>query len=242
MSGIGEFVIGESAIGRALVAVDDYLRLITSEHNQQPDFIAMLTAYFQPLVDAQNQALDLPTMFDLDFALGEQLDFIGLWIGRTRFLKTPITGVYFTYDDGPGYDSGLYIGPFDPVTGLTRLPDEPYRTLLKATAAANQWDGTLPGAYAAYAIMLEGTGFAVLIYDYQDMSMAFALLGPGVPDAITRALFVGGYLNLKPAGVRVRDYIVSANPDAPVFAYDIETNPNIGGYDVGAYAEHIDPS
>lgn len=240
MSGIGSFIIGVSAIGEG-TSLGKYLNLVTSEHRDKPNYIAMLTAFLQPMVDGINQTLDMPNLYDLDEAVGVQLDVLGLWIGRSRFLKTPITGVYFTYNTGPGYNVGIYKGPFDPVDGLTALPDGQYRTYLKAVAAANQWNGTITGAYAAYAILFEGTPFSVVIYDFQDMSMSLALLG-GVPDALTQALFTGGYLSLKPAGVRIREYIVPVNPDAPVFAYNITGDPRFGGYNVGAYAKHIPAS
>lgn len=220
--------------------VSKYLDLVTPEHNQQPDYIAFLTALLQPLADGETLADEMVVLYDLDTAQGVQLDAVGLWIGRTRNLTVPLTGVYFTYNDGPGYNSGIYKGPFDPVSGLVMLPDAQYRIYLKAVAAANHWNGTLPGAYAAYAILFEDTPFSVLIYDFQDMTMAFALLG-GVPDALTLALFTGGYLNLKPEGVGVRYYVVPVNPTAPVFAYNLTGNPNTAGYNVGAYARRVYP-
>lgn len=214
--------------------VTPYLNRITSEHNQQPNYIAFLTAILQPLADSIAALEQMLESFDLETAVGVQLDMIGQWIGRTRFLTVPITGVYWTYNTGPGYNIGIYKGPFDPVSGLVALPDMQYRLYLEAVAAANQWDGTIPGAYAAYALLFEGTPFEVLIYDWQDMSMTFALLG-AVPDALTQALFTGGYLSLRPDGVRVRDYIVPAVP-GPVFGYAGSGDPNIAGYNVGAYA------
>lgn len=232
---IGSFISGTSRIGGS--TLDNYLDLITSEHNKKEKFMAMLGLTMEPLADGIDLSYMLSQNFDLDTAIGVQLDIVGLWIGRTRDLQVPITGVYFTYNTGPGYNIGIYKGPFDPVTGLVRLPDDQYRLLLKATAARNQWNGSIPGAYAAYAILFQGTNFEVLIYDFQDMTMSFAMLG-GVPDAVTKALFTGGYLSLRPDGVGVRDYIVPA-VDGSVFGYNGTGNPNIAGYNVGAYAQHI---
>lgn len=233
---IGSFISGISRIGGS--TLDNYLDLITSEHNQKQKFMDMLSAVFQPLADGIDLSYVLSQSFDLDVAVGVQLDIVGLWIGRTRDLQVPIAGVYFTYNIGPGFGVGIYKGPFDPVTGLVKLPDAQYRLLLKATASRNQWNGSIPGAYAAYEILFAGTPFEVLIYDYQDMTMSFALIG-GLPDAITRALFTGGYLSLRPDGVGVRDYIVPGTT-GPVFAYNNTMgNPNLAGFNVGAYAEHV---
>lgn len=217
--------------------VTPYLDRITSKHNQQPDFIAFLTAILQPLADALALAESaLVTCFDLDTAVGVQLDMVGLWIGRTRQLSIPISNVYFTLDTGPGCDMGILRGPFDPGTQLLNLPDAQYRTLLYATVAANHWDGTIVGAHNAYAIIFGPSGFSLLIRDFDDMSMDFILGGP-IPDAVTLALFKGGYLSLKPAGVRVNRYIVSDNSAAPIFMLDCVPSPFVAGLDVGAFAK-----
>lgn len=215
--------------------VTPYLNRITSKHNQQPDYIAFLTGILQPLADALALAKgDLLTCFDLDTAVGVQLDQVGLWIGRTRQLAVPISNVYFTLDTGPGCDKGILRGPFDPKTQLLQLPDAQYRTLLYATVAANHWDGTIIGAHNAYAIIFGPGGFSLLIRDLGNMSMDLILGGP-IPDAVTLALFTGGYLSLKPAGVRINRYIVSDNSNAPIFMLDAKPSQFVAGLDVGAF-------
>lgn len=211
-----------------------YTTLVTSEHADKPDFMAMIADVIGPIASAIGLIEGLSNSFDLDNAVGVQLDIVGLWIGASRNLQVPLTGVYFTFDTGPGFDRGIFIGPFDPTTGLVSLPDAQYRILLKAVAAANQWDGTIPGAYAAYAILFAGAPYTVLIYDWQDMSMTLALLG-AVPDAVTQALFTGGYLNLRPGGVRIRNYVVPAG-SGPVFAFDRPADSLTAGFDVGKFA------
>jgi hypothetical protein len=151
--------------------VTPYLNLITSEHRQRPDYIAMLSGVFQPLVDGVTVARSLNTLFDIDNAEGVQLDAIGVWVGRSRNLSVPLENVYFQFDTGPGFDMGILRGPFDPLTTLFVLPDDQYRILLYATIAANHWDGTIPGAYNAYAIAFGPRGFTMLIIDNQDMTM-----------------------------------------------------------------------
>lgn len=188
--------------------VTPYLDLVTSQHRDKPKFIAMLTALLQPVADGLFIARSLNSIFDLDTALGIQLDAIGLWVGRSRYLTEAISNVFFTFDTGPGFDLGLLMGEFEPTTQLVRLPDEQYRTLLRATIAANHWDGTTTGAYAAYEIIFAPLGYTIVITDYQDMSMDLHIFGP-TPDALTQALFVGGYLSLIPAGVRVRNYLIN---------------------------------
>jgi hypothetical protein len=216
----------------------DYTSLITSEHADKPKFMAMVSLLAQWGVDRRNLLASIPGLFDVDNAVGQQLDWTGQWIGQSRNIKTPLTGVYFSFDTaGVGFDQGTWFGPFDPTTGLTSLPDDSYRTLLYATIAANNWDGTVPGAYTAWNTIFQPLGYQILISDNQDMSMNITLIGP-TPDAVTLALFTEGYLNLRPAGVLLNTYYTQSIPDVPVFGFDVE-NTSISGFDVGAWAVPI---
>ena len=221
-------------VGPSLGDVTTYLNLVTSEHRNKPNFIAFLTAVLQPLVDTQAVLLTMSGLYDLDVAVGQQLDVVGQWVGASRNLSVPLIGVYFAFDMANiGFDQGTWYGPFDPTSGLVSLPDDAFRTLIRATIAANHWDGTINGAYAAWNILFAGTGIGILIQDLGDMHMLFALTGP-VPDAVTLALLEGGYLSLVPAGVQVDNYYSPSVPDTPYFGFDAQ-NSNVAGFDTGAW-------
>lgn len=218
-----------------MTTLEEYLDLVPAEHRNKPKFVAMLTALLTPFVETQELLAHLSLDFDVDTAVGSQLDVVGMWVGVSRVISTPLTGVYFSFDTaGVGLDQGTWFNEFDPVDGLTVLPDDAYRTLLRARIANNQWDGTIPGAYEVWDSAFSGTGVGILIQDYGNMHMLFALTGP-VPDALTLSLFTGGYLNVKPAGVQIDDYATPSVPDVPYFGFDVE-NDAIAGFDVGAWA------
>lgn len=127
-----------------MAQLTDYTDLVTSEHSDKPRFMATLSAVAQCFVDLQNGLIDIPDEFDLDNAVGVQLDAVGLWVGISRKVNTPLAGVYFSFDtSGLGFDQGVWQGPFDPTTGVTSLDDDTYRLLLRAKIGANHWDGTL---------------------------------------------------------------------------------------------------
>lgn len=211
-----------------------YVALITSEHNQRLKFMTMVTSIAQVMADIIVLIQSIPGKFDFDTAEGAELDVLGLWIGASRNVAVPLSNVYFSLDTaGLGFDQGTWWSTGDSVTQLVTLPDDAYRTLLRARIANNTWDGTIPGAYAAWDLLFAGTGVDVLIQDYQNMHMAFALTGTP-PDAVTLALFTGGYLNLRPAGVRIDGYITPSIVGGPYFGFDIE-NGEISGFDVGAF-------
>lgn len=215
--------------------ITDLLNLITSEHRQRPNYISFVSIFLQGMADIRAVAESLTEAFDLDTAVGVQLDQVGEWIGRTRALRVPISGVYFSWDvDGQGWDEAVWYQTGDPTSNIVSLPDEQYRLYLQVVAQANEWDGTIPEAERLYAILFAPGG--VIVIDNQDMSMDLALFGI-LPDTLTLALFEGGYLDLRPAGVRINQYIIPTAP-GPLFGFDIE-NSAIAGFGVGNFATFI---
>lgn len=187
--------------------ISNLLNLITSAHQDKPKFVAAVSTIVQGLADERSVLRSIPSLYDLDSAQGEQLDIVGKWIGRTRQLLTPIEGVYFSWDTvGLGWDEATWRGPFDPTEGLVSLPDDTYRVYLKAVVAANKWDGTIPGAYAAWNVLFAAIGGVIKIRDNQNMTMDLAYFASSPPTAVVRALIVGGYIGLKPAGVEISNY------------------------------------
>ncbi|SDI53912.1 DUF2612 domain-containing protein [Pseudomonas panipatensis] len=212
--------------------ISDYLGLITSEHSDKPKFMATVQAVLQPLVDVINAADGLAANFDLDVAIGAQLDIVGLWVGISRHVKTPLAGVYFSFDiDGIGLDQGVWKGPFDPDSGVVSLDDDTYRLLIRAKIGANHWDGTLGASKAILDLVFSGATH-VFIQDNQDMSMTIGVSGAR-PTPLALALLTGGYIPIKPEGVRV-DYYVVTSVDGPLFGFDI-INEYIAGFDQGSW-------
>lgn len=185
-----------------------YLNLVPGANRVQPDFISTLSVLLQPLVDLLETQRGMLGLFDLDTALGQQLDFVGQWVGLTRYVQLPI-GTYFSFDlPGLGFDQAPWWAPGDSLFETTVLPDEQYRTLLKARVVNNQWNGSIPNAYEIWDALFAGTGYQVYIIDNGDMTMQLGLTASGPPpDALTLALFTGGYLDVKPVGVRITNYI-----------------------------------
>lgn len=217
-----------------MTTTDEYLALITSEHQDKPLYLETVTQSVEPLVKVQNVMAGIMQKYDIDTAVGVQLDVLGEWIGRSRFIETPIEGVYFEWQGtvATGWRSGVWRGIFDPVSGLVAMPDELYRLVLKAKIGANSWDGSIPAAYAIYQPLFPNN--TVMILDNQDMTMTIAIAGAPL-DPISQALLTGGYIPLKPEGVRIAGYIFPV-VDAPLFGWDIE-NEAIDGWDIGQWGE-----
>jgi hypothetical protein len=145
-----------------------YVQYITSEH-RRPLFTAAVDALAHGPSHITSLLQQYTYLFDLDSAVGEQLDMVGEWVGHSRYILTPLPNVYFCWDnliegvDGVldpagdvGWDEGVWYEPYQPTTGYAILDDDHYRTLLRAKIVANYWDGTVPGAYEAWNTLFQG--------------------------------------------------------------------------------------
>lgn len=218
------------------VTVTQYEDLIIPEHQGQPNFTATIDLSCQPFVDEQNLLSPFYLMFDLDLAVGTQLDAVGVRVGRSRQVTVPLVGVYFSWDTaGLGWDQGYWQGEFDPSTGVTSLDDTTYRLLLRAIIITNTWNGTVNGAAPALAKLFNDTttpGTFVFIYNNMNMTETIGIAGQQ-PPVIFQALLGSGEIPLVPAGVGV-NYVMISNPTGPIFGFDI-ANPFIAGWDVGSW-------
>uniref|UniRef100_A0A3B0M212 Uncharacterized protein n=1 Tax=Arsenophonus endosymbiont of Trialeurodes vaporariorum TaxID=235567 RepID=A0A3B0M212_9GAMM len=73
----------------------DYTEFITSQHLTAEKFTRHIELMTRPLGDILTLAGRLNAFFSIDNSTGKQLDAVGEWIGLSRFVKTPIKGVYF---------------------------------------------------------------------------------------------------------------------------------------------------
>lgn len=151
-----------------------YLKLITSEHATSKNFISYTKATLDmvsPMIDALNSFDDL---FNLDYAVGSQLDDIGILVGITRVLPTSVTEI-------------------DPV-----LDDATFRRIIKAKILRNHWDGTLQGMMEIMNVLYKNLPY--IIYDHQDMTITVYITDPTI-SVQDKALLFNGFILPKPSGV-----------------------------------------
>lgn len=221
------------------VTDEKYIALIPAANRQEPNFTRTVQLDVAVQVRVQNLIESMVPIFSVDTAVGDQLDIIGQWVGVTRNVTIPVTGIYFQWggsDPLLGWGYGTW-QPLSAPSTITTLPDDAYRTLIKAKIAANRWDGTTDSAYAIWDSLF--TGVTILIVDNQDMSYALGIVG-GILDSLTLALLTGGYIPLKPEGVRISEYFVAVN-DGPLFAWDTD-GEFAAGWDEGSWASELSPT
>lgn len=216
-----------------MATATDYSALITSQHRGKPKFTAMVEAVAGCFAGVTNAHAAIIEAFDLDDAVGKQLDIIGEWVGLSRYISTPLA-VYFSFGvEGLGFGQGSWKGPYDPTQGLTRLDDGTYRTMLRAKIAANNWDGTMPTLQDLLDQVFVDTQTLAFAIDGQDMTMKVCFAGTH-PSAVLSSLFSNGYLPIKPAGVRLT-YEKTSVSGTPIFGFGSQ-NDYIAGFGSGAWS------
>jgi hypothetical protein len=218
--------------------VDYYLDRITPWHAGRPRFRSTVENAVAPLVGLQEFLAHLPQDFDLDDAIGVQLDAVGERVGRSRFIPVPIPDYYFSFDDeARGFDKGIWIGPYDSASEANRLDDNTYRRLLYAKIMANSWDGTVVGAQAVFDRFFTAPETLILVQDNFDMSMTVGLSGK-VPSSLFLAIFAGNYLPMKPEGVKSY-YAITSIDEQALFGFDMD-NQYVRGFDDAAWGVDAD--
>jgi len=223
-----------------------YTGLITNYHAGKPLFSQHVDLSTRPLTDVSTAMREMVTAFDIDHAVGEQLDILGIWIGRSRYVSVPISGIYFSFDtDDLGWDQGVWQGPYDPDSGFTALSDETYRVVLKAKIAINHWDGTNDTLPEILDTALAGSGIRMQIVDNQDMTIslwAFPEIDISLVSLELIAAIRQGYLTVKAAGVWAGSIeipsVETPSEGNRFFGFDMD-NEYIAGFDEGAWGEPL---
>jgi len=180
------------------MAIDTYLDNITSEHRDKPKYIAWLSSSLTIVDNVYSTLKSMDDNFDLDNAIGAQLDTLGVAIGRNRTLN------------------------FQPSNGYSPvLTDDYYRMVLKTKIAMNNWDGTIPAMYTIWEnIFGSDSDLSLQLQDNQDMS--FNAFITGYVDQIQQDLIQNGYIVPKPEGVGV-NYITRSKISSPSYLGIIAT-------------------
>lgn len=153
-----------------------YLNLFTSQYKvQSAKFVLWAQKSWQPVDDLTNCLSFISSNYDLDYAIGVQLDYVGELIGQKRTIGFQPT------------DSG------DSPT----LDDFTYRLLLKARIAQNTWDGKTASLYPIWQTLFPGG--KIVINDNQNMTAT--IIVSGTFSSIVKDLIFNGYIVPRPETV-----------------------------------------
>ena len=173
----------------------DYTQFITSCH-QTPAFKALVALFTQDLDQNRQTALNLPNLFNVDTAVGQQLDFIGKWVGLSRSILGINIGYLALDDTTYGLDAGTWDGQTLGGTSYT-MSDTEYRIALYTKIALNHWDGTIPSIINALLIIAPNNTITLT----NNFNLTFTVNISGTISPSIKTLIQNGYFDIRPCGV-----------------------------------------
>ncbi len=199
-----------------------FANLLAYEYRNSPRAYAQMNLWAkQAVFDAF--PLQVQDAFNVDTAIGAQLDIIGKYVGVPRNIGLPVARPYFGFYDIGASDQNpngfadstapavnaqaIFFQAYFQGAEDTALSDEAYRLIIKLKIILNQNDGTLSSIQTFLNDFLPGL---FLLTDNADMTLTYNLLSP--PPVAEPVL--ERYLP-KPAGVAVNFVYPtsSASPD-----------------------------
>jgi hypothetical protein len=206
--------------------VADYTALITSQHANKPKFRAMVESLAGAIGDITAAIQSIPQQFDIDDAVGKQLDIAGEWVGQSRVVTGVLTLGYFGFADnlvakpfgeeGNAAIGGRFWEEGEPFTGTAVLADPEYRLVLKAKIIRNHYDGSgLEEIEDALQILF---GVPGVVRDDGSLNLDIVVHGP--ISLVGQSLLTNFDILPRPAGVAIRSIIYT---DMAAQARDVAT-------------------
>ena len=183
--GVGGF--GKGGYGTAALSFlppDYYVNLLTQKYAGSEPFKAMLRAMVEVFTDIQYCCYTFDAAYNLDHAIGKQLDDLGVLIGASRLL------------------------PFQPSNGVSPLlGDHDYRTLLYAKAAANRYTGDKGAIQPLWKKLFPGGSILIV----QTAAMEADVVLVGAFSSLQEDMINNGLIVPRPQGVKF-NYIYAKLP------------------------------
>ena len=165
-----------------------------------PEFNALLYVLLKKFDDVSQCLVQFDTAFDLDDAVGVQLDILGQIAGASRTL------------------------PFQPSFSVSPiLNDTTYRIYIKAKIAQNQWDGTIDSLYQIWLSLFPGV--SIVIADNQNMTATLDI--GGLPSTVLIDMIAGYAVNGATSGT-VENGLIVPRPEGVEYLWSTVSGPVFG--------------
>ena len=155
---------------------EKYLELITSEYSQNAKYNSYVKAFLDMCSPTVVNYQDFAVLFNLENAVGDQLDKIGELVGIGRKL------------------------PFESPNVSTVLTDSQYRKVIKSKIYINHWDGTMKQMALIFSTVFKDLPFDII--DNQNMTYDIIIVDPNMSDE-DEVILKYGFTVPKPSGVKV---------------------------------------
>tara|TARA_R110000764_G_scaffold116029_1_gene202937 strand:+ start:9403 stop:10149 length:747 start_codon:yes stop_codon:yes gene_type:complete len=219
--------------------VDYYVNLLIIQYHNKPKAKAHIDAVADTLL-MDGIMFDVRDGFDIDTAVGKQLDTLGKYIGLDRFFIGELfPDTYFGFADAMdiggtspkivGFNdavspdkTGFFVDAADIVANTQALNDETYRTLLKLKIVQNHSNHSFESISAS---IFDFFGGDVVVKDNYDMTMTY-LIG----DASTTLIRVALQKEVFPRPIGVGLQAISG---VKFFGFADATKTSIPSYIIG---------
>ena len=203
-----------------------YQNLLTAQYRNSPKLTQLLKVLLQKFDDISQCLTQLDTAFDLDSAIGVQLDMLGVTAQADRTL------------------------PFQPSFGVSPvMDDDTYRIYIKAKIAQNQWNGTLGSLYTMwYGDPVTGQPglfptVKLIVEDGQNMTATLHI--GGLPSTLLIDMIAGYAVNGALSGT-VHNSMLVPRPEGveytfslvtlPIFGFGAVNTPYVAAWGVGSWS------
>lgn len=223
--------------------IDAYTKLLIIQYNDKPKAIATIQLIAEQMV-ADGIIFQIQDAFNIETAVGAQLDILGKYIGIDRYYTgTDITEVAFGFsspdEDEPtdveGFASvadfstkvGIFIGPAEALSGNQKLSDDDFRFLLKLKIIQNTCDHSVKSIDDN---LFKFFGDSLSAVDIGNMAMTY-LVDANILTIVLIAIQKG--VLTRPMGVLINLIIISGTYFgflAPSDAVSILMDPDTEGF------------
>lgn len=190
--------------------------------------MALVALLANPFSDIAALIDSFPALFDLDAAVGVQLDATGAWIGLARQVSGILVPGFFGFSDDTsalGFGEltdpsvgGRFFELSDSAGGSAILADPEYRQILRAKILQNQWDGSVAQFEAALLDILGPPGPASFVsaaypaLTFDPGTKVVTIIPTAIPDPVVYALLTQHDLVPRAAGVRYQYLLPISGP------------------------------
>ena len=186
---------------------------VISQYANSPVMLALLQSLNANIDPSQNITNFYNDMWDIATASGYGLDCWGRIVGVSRTVQTA-TAQYFGFAEsgtlnalsfhesgevGCFYNGERLLYPYE-------LSDTDFRTLILAKAAANIWDGSIPGLNAILRALFTTEAGNAYVVDNGNMSLTYVFEFPLT--AVQLAIVSSSGVLPRPAGVQANTLVI----------------------------------
>lgn len=212
---------------------DEYEKLLIVQYADKPKASATVSAIVSRFKNISDVIEQFESAFDLDTAIGAQLDIIGKIVGISRNVEGVIPKIFFGFDDNVNA-RGFGLAPFYTTDQAqytdTQLSDSDYRFFIRMKIAKNHVKATMSddnGSNLNAVILSMFEGYAYMV-DNKDMTVTIYIENSPksylLPYAIT--------LDLIPLPQAVDIKYISITAREP---FGFSNNPNAFGFGNGSF-------